>query len=157
MLAPLASQASAQQVCGPHTFFFGTTGPGCVPPGTGVPTLTTGFPPFQAAPPCTLLLTLAPTLPVAGTISTRFLILGASNPMLDLTASGLPGCTLLAFPDVVAVMPSVPGGTPSTLAVPIPLNLALPAIAYAQGVILANLGGTLPVPLLSNGIQVTIV
>jgi hypothetical protein len=85
-----------------------------------------------------------------------FLILGATNPMIDLAAIGLPGCTLLARPDAIAAMaPSATWGGAFTLTVLVPASPVLIGVTgYAQGLAFAIPG--VPIPLLSNGVAISI-
>src|SRR5262245_36972007 len=104
----LAAPASAQ-VCGPLTFAFGTTGPGCAPFGGAIPTLGAALAPSPSIASCPIAFTFTPgpsPTPI-GVLSSVLLVIGASNPFLDLTGVGLPGCTLLAFPDVIVPMTPV--------------------------------------------------
>jgi hypothetical protein len=159
LLAPLAGPASAQ-VCGPLTFAFGTTGPGCAPFGGAIPTLSAALAPSPTLASCPVAFTLTPgpsPTPI-GVLSAAFLILGASNPNLDLTGAGLPGCTLLAFPDVLLPMvPTALGGGVFSITVPVPADPSLiGGVAYAQGAMLTPTPGAVVSARLSNGVDVSI-
>ncbi|HKB17033.1 MAG TPA: hypothetical protein VKF62_13285, partial [Planctomycetota bacterium] len=154
----LAAPASAQ-VCGPLTFAFGTTGPGCAPFGGAIPTLGATLAPSPTLASCPVLFTVTPgpsPTPI-GVLSSVLLILGASNPALDLTGAGLPGCTLLAFPDVILPMTPTAPGPVYTLTVPVPADPSLiGGVAFAQGAMMTPSPGAVLSIRLSNGVDVTI-
>ncbi len=154
----LAAPASAQ-VCGPLTFAFGTTGPGCAPFGGAIPSLAGALAPSPSIASCPVAFTLTPgpsPTPI-GVLTTARLIVGASNPARDLTGAGLPGCTLLAFPDVVLPMTPTAPGPIFTVTIPVPADPSLiGGTAYAQGGMILPTPGTVFAPRLSNGISVSI-
>ncbi len=158
LLAPLAAPASAQ-VCGPLTFAFGTTGPGCAPFGGAIPTLAGALAPSPTVASCPVVFTFTPgpsPTPI-GVLSSVLLILGASNPNLDLTGAGLPGCTLLAFPDVLLPMTPTALGPIFTVTVPVPADPSLiGGTAFAQGAMLTPTPGAVLSARLSNGVDVSI-
>ncbi|MCI0587517.1 MAG: hypothetical protein L0323_11815 [Planctomycetes bacterium] len=159
LLAPLAAPASAQ-ACGPLNFAFGTTGPGCAPFGGAIPTLAGALAPSPSIASCPVVFTFTPgpsPTPI-GVLSSVLLVLGASNPALDLTGVGLPGCTLFAFPDVLLPMaPTALGGGVFSITVPVPADPSLVGgVAYAQGAMLTPTPGTVLSARLSNGIDVAI-
>lgn len=154
----LAAPASAQ-VCGPLTFAFGTTGPGCAPFGGAIPVLSAVLSPSSSVASCPVAFTLTsgPSPTPIGILSSALLILGASNPNLDLTGAGFPGCTLLAFPDVVVPMTPTAIAPLFALTVPVPPDPSLiGGVAYSQGVLMPPMVGTVSAPRLSNGVDVTI-
>ncbi len=154
----LAAPASAQ-VCGPLTFAFGTTGPGCAPFGGAIPSLAGALAPSPSIASCPVAFTFTPgpsPTPI-GILSPVLLVLGASNPALDLTGVGLPGCTLLAFPDVLLPMTPTAPGPIYTVTVPVPADPSLiGGVAFAQGAMLTPTPGAVLSVRLSNGVDVSI-
>jgi hypothetical protein len=146
-LAVVPLSVAQAQACGPLNFSFSVTGPGCFPngPGLGIPTLGVGLVPPTVPNTCAVQfstpLSLIPPL----------LAIGTSNPALDLTPLGFPGCTLLATPQIVVPMPVVSGFF-FTLTALVPQDPALiGASVFAQGFML--FGGTFA---LTNGREVAI-
>src|SRR5262245_56324437 len=93
LIAGIAAPPAPAQACGPLTFAFSPTGPGCDPSGLGVPptlSATQFLPPGSSACEVRFLLTAysltGPTVPPPP------LVLGVSNPAYPLPV--LPGCTL---------------------------------------------------------------
>lgn len=128
LLLPLLLPATAQ-TCGPFTFVVTGTGPGCSPPilpSLGAP-LTVSIQPGPGPGTC--------RIGFAGAVLTllsHVLVLGLSDPALDLGPYGFPGCTLRASPDSVAALsPSGSGG--SLLVAVLPKDPArIGSSAYAQ-------------------------
>jgi hypothetical protein len=84
-------------------------------------------------------------------------VIGASDPMLDLTPAGLPGCVLRASLDALLVMGPSPASPVAQIAtVTVPMTPALVGVsAYAQGLLLLPAVGALA-PQISNGLRVDI-
>ena len=153
LVLALAAAPAAAQPCGPITFAFAGTGPGCAPFGGSAPALMTGL--IAPTPPtiCTvwfwMITGTPPSVPA-------FLILGVSNPALNLTPFGFAGCTLLANPEVVLPMPWValipPFGPPAYQRfIPVPATPSvIGAIVFCQAVVLG------PSPTFSSGASVSI-
>ncbi len=152
LLASLVvTRPAPAQVCGPLTFSFSTTGPGCDPTGTGpVPTLTGSLLVLPGSPTCTVRILLS-TVVILFPIPPTTLVLGFSNPALPLP--GLPGCMLWTSLDAFFSMSFDAGGPQfHDELFPLPPSPALMgATAYAQAAV--------PVPggfRISNGIQINI-
>ncbi|MGH7150080.1 MAG: hypothetical protein ACREIU_05255 [Planctomycetota bacterium] len=151
LVSALAARPASAQTCGPLTFAFSTTGPGCDPTGTGpIPTLSGTEFQNPGSPTCVvriLLNSIAFLFPIPPTT----LVLGFSNPALPLP--GLPGCTLWTSFDVFFSM-SFDAGGPTLhdelfFLPPDPALIGTTAFAQAA----------LPVPggfRISNGIQIVI-
>ncbi|MCI0588388.1 MAG: hypothetical protein L0323_16275 [Planctomycetes bacterium] len=151
LTAAFAARPAPAQVCGPLTFAFSTTGPGCDPTGTGpVPVLTGSEFQILGAPTCNvriLLNTAAILFPIPPTT----LALGFSNPALPFP--GLPGCTIWTIPVAFFSMSFDAGGPQfHDVLFPLPPDPALiGTTAYAQAAV--------PVPggfRISNGLQISI-
>ncbi|HET6201345.1 MAG TPA: hypothetical protein VFI25_00935 [Planctomycetota bacterium] len=157
-LLGLAVAPAAAQTCGPLTFAFATTGPGCAPLGGAVPALSVALVPSPALTVCPLAFTLTPgpsPTPI-GVLSSAFLIVGTSNPTLDLGFLGLPGCTLLASLDAIVPMAPASGGS-FALTVPLPATpVLIGATAYTQGLLLSPSPTTVFAPKLTDGVSVSI-
>ena len=108
LAATFATTPASAQACGPLTFAFTTTGPGCDPTGTGpVPTLSVFQTPIPGVLTCPVQFVLNSNV-VISPIPVPVLVLGLSNPALPLP--GLPGCTLWTSLDLILSMGPGPAG-----------------------------------------------
>ena len=150
---------STAQVCGPLTFAFATTGAGCGPSAGAVPTLSATLlsSPTLSSCPVEFILAPGPASPPFPVFFPVFLILGTSNPALDLTPFGFAGCTLLASPDAIAPMMPLPTAVPAfALIVQVPASPVLIGVTgYAQGFAVGGSAGLVALEL-SNGVSVGI-
>ncbi len=151
------------QSCGPFTVAIGPNGTGCSPSGGVVPVLLAQAAGSGAIPPCYISFTMTP--PPAG--AAALLIVGASDPALDLAPVGLPGCVLRASPDLLLYM-----GWASPYCAPPPMmcpsgyfvrSVILPpdpslvgSTAYVQALLLNGYWPNPADPRLSNGFSVTL-
>ncbi|MCI0587178.1 MAG: hypothetical protein L0323_10095 [Planctomycetes bacterium] len=122
----LLPATAAAQACGPLTFVVTQTGPGCSPPVFPLPnpSLTVSVVPGPSS--CTIQF-FGPVLMIP-----HYMTLGVSNPALDLTPFGFPGCTLLTSLDIVDKLFPNPGSG-ALLTILLPQDPALiGATAYAQ-------------------------
>jgi len=126
LLPVLLPATAAAQTCGPLTFVVTQTGAGCSPPSFPLPNPSLTLTVVPGPGNCSIQF-FGPVLMIP-----HYLTVGVSNPALDLTPFGFPGCTLLTSLDFVDKLFPNPGSG-SLLAVVLPQDPALiGASAYAQ-------------------------
>ncbi len=152
LLSALAAVPAPAQVCGPLTFAFSTTGPGCDPSGIVVPptlSATQFLSPGSSA--CEIRFLLNANVFSGPTVPPPPLVLGVSNPAVPVLP--YPGCTLWTSLDVFLSMNRF-APSPNLFDVVVPVA---PDPALIGGTVFAQaalpLGGA---PRLSNGIRVDI-
>jgi hypothetical protein len=123
-----------------------------------VPTLSATLLSSPALTSCPVEFILVPPSPASFPfLFPAFLVLGASNPALDLTPLGFAGCTLLVNPSAIAPMMPLPTVAPAfALIVQVPASPVLIGVTvYAQGFAVGPVAGLIALEL-SNGLSVAI-
>ena len=151
----LAAAPASAQPCGPLTFGFSGTGAGFAPFGGTPPVLSGAAMSVLAPPSCSLTFILTPA-PALALSQVGVLVIGATNPMLNLGIYGYPTCTARASLDVVLILGTGPAPGTLSLTIPIPPRTTFLGVSTFQQCALIQLGLTGLSAFLSNGVRMDI-